>query len=111
MHPPPPPPRRWDNLYEATDLADLPHRRLTKPCKVLEHFFDGERRGKTRCGAGATAAGAAALGGPSRGLRRAACNVGVSMVWLLAVARDDHLLHSHLSGTPPPPPKQAGRAC
>lgn len=49
---PPPLPCRWDNLYEATDLADLPHRRLTKPCKVLEHFFDGERRGKTRCGAG-----------------------------------------------------------
>lgn len=40
--------RRWDANYEAVDLADVPHRRLTKPVKVFEHFFDGERKGRSR---------------------------------------------------------------
>jgi len=35
---------RWDANYEAVSLADIPHRRLTKPCKVFEHWFDGAER-------------------------------------------------------------------
>ena len=40
---------RWDGEYEGVRLAELPHRRLTRPVKVLEHFFDGERRPRARC--------------------------------------------------------------
>lgn len=41
---------RWDAGYEAVNLADIPHRRLTKPTKVLEQWFDGrERKGRGRC--------------------------------------------------------------
>ena len=29
-----PGPARWEADYEAVNLADLPHRRLTKPAKV-----------------------------------------------------------------------------
>jgi protein arginine N-methyltransferase 7 len=39
---------RWDASYEAVSLADLPHRRLTKPAKVFEQFFDGERKARGR---------------------------------------------------------------
>ncbi|KAL4424877.1 hypothetical protein ABPG77_002100 [Micractinium sp. CCAP 211/92] len=40
---------RWDAGYEAVNLADIPHRRLTKPTKVLEQWFDGgERKGRGR---------------------------------------------------------------
>lgn len=40
---------RWDAGYEAVNLADIPHRRLTKPVKVLEQWFDGgERKGRGR---------------------------------------------------------------
>lgn len=39
---------RWDANYEAVSLADVPHRRLTRPVKVLEQFFDGERKARGR---------------------------------------------------------------
>jgi len=39
---------RWDASYEAVSLADVPHRRLTRPVKVLEQFFDGERKARSR---------------------------------------------------------------
>lgn len=49
--PPPPPLRpRWDAAYEAVDASALPHRRLTKPAKVFEQWFDGERKPRGRCG-------------------------------------------------------------
>ena len=35
---------RWDGDYIGMRLADLPHKRLTKPVKVSETFFDGEKR-------------------------------------------------------------------
>eukprot|EP00887_Chlorella_sp_A99_P001822 scaffold19.g1822.t1 len=35
---------RWEADYEAVNLNDLPHRRLTRPAKVCEFFFDGENR-------------------------------------------------------------------
>jgi hypothetical protein len=41
---------RWDASYEAVSLTDVPHRRLTKPAKVFEQFFDGERKARGRCG-------------------------------------------------------------
>lgn len=42
--------RSWDAGYEAVNLADIPHRRLTKPVKVFEQWFDGgERKGRGRC--------------------------------------------------------------
>ena len=41
-------PARWSKDYEAVDLADIPHRRLTAPCRVFEYFFEGVRRGRGR---------------------------------------------------------------
>lgn len=35
---------RWDANYSTIRLSDLPHRQLTKPAKVSEIFFDGEKR-------------------------------------------------------------------
>ena len=34
-------PRRWDSTYESVRMQDVPHRRLTRPKKVFEFFFDG----------------------------------------------------------------------
>lgn len=40
---------RWDASYEAVSLDDLPYRRLTKPIKVFEQWFDGiERKARGR---------------------------------------------------------------
>lgn len=39
---------RWDGSYEGVRLADLPHKQLTAPVKVLEHFFDTEKRPRNR---------------------------------------------------------------
>lgn len=39
---------RWDAEYEAVRLHELPHRVLTRPVKVHEYFFDGERKGRGR---------------------------------------------------------------
>lgn len=33
--------RRWDKSYSAVRLSEIPHRRLTKPKRVTEVFFDG----------------------------------------------------------------------
>ena len=43
---------RWDATYEAVSLADIPHRRLTRPVRVLEQFFDGDRKARGRQVAG-----------------------------------------------------------
>lgn len=32
---------RWDKSYAAVRMAGVPHRRLTKPKRVAEFFFDG----------------------------------------------------------------------
>ena len=39
---------RWDKSYEACQLDELTHTRLTKPCKAFEYFFEGERKGRGR---------------------------------------------------------------
>ena len=39
---------RWAKEYEAIDLATLPHRRLSRPCRAFEHFFEGTRRARGR---------------------------------------------------------------
>ena len=39
---------RWDKAYAACHVGDLPHRRLTRPAKVFEYFFDGMRKGRGR---------------------------------------------------------------
>lgn len=39
---------RWDKDYAACHLQDLPHRRLTRPARVFEYFFDGLRKGRGR---------------------------------------------------------------
>ena len=39
---------RWDADYEAVRLEQMPHRVLTRPTKVLEYFFDGERKARGR---------------------------------------------------------------
>ena len=39
---------RWAKEYEAVDLADVPHRRLTAPARVFEYFFEGAPRGRGR---------------------------------------------------------------
>ncbi len=39
---------RWDKGYETCQLDELPHTCLTKPCKVFEYFFEGERKGRGR---------------------------------------------------------------
>ena len=39
---------RWDDTYETLFIDDVPHRRLTKPKKVFEYFFDGKRKGRSR---------------------------------------------------------------
>ena len=39
---------RWDKGYETCHLDQLTHTRLTKPCKVFEYFFEGERKGRGR---------------------------------------------------------------
>jgi len=40
--------RRWDKQYSAWYLDDLPHKRLTRPAKAFEYFFDGARKGRGR---------------------------------------------------------------
>lgn len=39
---------RWDASYQAVNLKDMPHRVLTKPTKISETFFDGEKRPRPR---------------------------------------------------------------
>jgi protein arginine N-methyltransferase 7 len=39
---------RWDKTYDSVDLSTLPHRKLTKPKKVFEYFFQGDRKGRSR---------------------------------------------------------------
>lgn len=39
---------RWDKGYEAVHMESVPHRRLTKPKKVFEYFFDGIQKGRGR---------------------------------------------------------------
>ena len=39
---------RWAKDYEAVDLAQLPHRRLSRPCRAFEYFFEGVRRARGR---------------------------------------------------------------
>lgn len=39
---------RWDKGYETCQLDKLSHTCLTKPCKVFEYFFEGERKGRGR---------------------------------------------------------------
>ncbi|KAL3131069.1 hypothetical protein ABBQ38_000384 [Trebouxia sp. C0009 RCD-2024] len=39
---------RWDKGYETCQLDQLPHTGLTKPCKVFDYFFEGERKGRGR---------------------------------------------------------------
>lgn len=39
---------RWDKNHTACYLDDMPHKRLTKPVKVFEYFFDGMRKGRGR---------------------------------------------------------------
>ena len=39
---------RWSKEYEAVDLAEVPHRRLSAPVRVFEYFFEGARRGRGR---------------------------------------------------------------
>lgn len=39
---------RWDAQYENIHLDSIPHRRLTKPVKVLEQSFNGEKKGRSR---------------------------------------------------------------
>ena len=46
----------WDAGYQAISLGDLPHRRLTKPTRVMEIAFDGDNKSRGRC-APATADG------------------------------------------------------
>jgi protein arginine N-methyltransferase 7 len=41
---------RWADGYEAVRLEALPHRRLTAPVRVLEHFFDGRAGPRAREG-------------------------------------------------------------
>ncbi len=41
---------RWDANYQAVKLKDMPHRPLTKPVKISETFFDGEKRPRPRDG-------------------------------------------------------------
>jgi protein arginine N-methyltransferase 7 len=41
---------RWTEGYEAVRLEALPHRRLTAPVRVLEHFFDGRAGPRAREG-------------------------------------------------------------
>ena len=39
---------RWDKNYSACYLDDMPHKRLTRPVRVFEWFFDGMRKGHGR---------------------------------------------------------------
>ena len=39
---------RWDSDYQTTRLGAIEHRRLTKPTKVFELFFDGVRKSRGR---------------------------------------------------------------
>ena len=39
---------RWDKNYSACYLDDMPHKRLTRPERVFEFFFDGVRKGRGR---------------------------------------------------------------
>ncbi|PSC69443.1 arginine methyltransferase [Micractinium conductrix] len=39
---------RWDAGYQAISLGDLPHRRLTKPTRVMEIAFDGDNKSRGR---------------------------------------------------------------
>lgn len=39
---------RWDKSYESCELDKLPHTCLTKPCKALEFFFEGDSKGRGR---------------------------------------------------------------
>ena len=39
---------RWDKGYETCQLDELSHTCLTKPCKVFEYSFEGERKGRGR---------------------------------------------------------------
>ncbi|DBA83709.1 TPA: hypothetical protein ACH3X1_006247 [Trebouxia sp. C0004] len=39
---------KWDKGYETCQLDKLSHTCLTKPCKVFEYFFEGERKGRGR---------------------------------------------------------------
>lgn len=39
---------RWDKNYSACHLDDMPHKRLTRPERVFEFFFDGVRKGRGR---------------------------------------------------------------
>ena len=37
---------RWDKDYERCELGRLKHRRLTKPKKVFEYYFQGDKKGE-----------------------------------------------------------------
>lgn len=39
---------RYEKSYQAVFLDEVPHRRLTKPRKVFEYFFEGRRPGRGR---------------------------------------------------------------
>jgi protein arginine N-methyltransferase 7 len=39
---------RWDSSYQAVKLNEMPHRVLTKPTRISETFFDGEKRPRPR---------------------------------------------------------------
>lgn len=39
---------RYEKSYQAGFLDEVPHRRLTKPRKVFEYFFEGQRPGRGR---------------------------------------------------------------
>jgi type III protein arginine methyltransferase len=39
---------RWDGSYVAVKLKEMPHRVLTKPTKISETFFNGEKRPRPR---------------------------------------------------------------
>lgn len=41
---------RWDSASEAVRLCDMPHRRLTRPKKVFEFFFDGAMKSSAQEG-------------------------------------------------------------
>jgi hypothetical protein len=39
---------RWNKDSEACLIDEIPHKRLTRPRKVFEYFFEGEKRGRGR---------------------------------------------------------------
>jgi len=41
---------RWENTYEAVRMEEVPHRRLTRPKRVFETFFDGSAKNSAQEG-------------------------------------------------------------